>query len=76
MDRQAENEFVEVVDGQTVDIALQDSADGMVAVHFRPGLILTPKLAAVISRAYHDSKNPGIVRPRNEDEQPPDACAG
>jgi hypothetical protein len=32
----------------------------MVAVRSRSGLILTPKLAAVISRAYHDSKNTEI----------------
>lgn len=75
VDRETEDEFVEVVDGQTVDVALRDSAGGMVAVRFRPGLILTPQLAAVISRAYHDSKNSNFVRPRNEGDQPPDAYA-
>lgn len=75
VDRQTEDEFVTVVDDQTDDVALHDHPDSMVAVQVRPGLILTPKLAALITRAYHDSKNPGIVCPHNKDEHPPDAHA-
>lgn len=79
VDRQTEeddDDFVTVEDSQTVDIKLDDHPDGGVAVRVRPGLILTRKHAAVISRAWRDSKNPNIVRPRNEDERPPDASAG
>ncbi|ANZ36450.1 hypothetical protein BBK82_10620 [Lentzea guizhouensis] len=68
-----DDDFVTVEDDQTVDVALDRATDGAVAVRFRPGVILTPKLAALISRAHRDSKTLDICRPRKEDEQPPDA---
>lgn len=73
MNRHTDDDLVTVVDGQTVDVELDDTPGGTVAVRFRPGLILTAKHAAIISRAHRDSKNPDICRPRSADEQPPGA---
>ena len=67
MNRHTDDDLVRVVDGQTVDVEMGDTPDGTVAVRFRPGLILTPKFAAIISGAHRDSKNADNRRPRDGD---------